>query len=355
MCHSFEDVRASLPKRLVGERKTKDSAFHNYICVENTRSLSDLFTVELGCCFPSSSSSILVSRAAVGNAPLLYPLAQAAFNLRFLWLQWSSLMARTGDAEQEILCTTIDLCSAAPVMCNEPKDAVLSWLKGWAEKRRNASLEKRRNAFSSGQTKVSLGGKIGCGTTTNSYAEEEEEFSDEGFSDGYSDSDVDAEELSNSPMLANVLILEGPSGCGKSDTVYSCTKVLGFKVIEVNTSQTRSSSVIKKLILEAAQSLNVLDSAAGTTSLVSTSSSKIGRTAQCKKAELSLIFFDEVNVLLIFFCSFFILRIKAYVLFCRLTSFLTTKIFMVLLCSWLKYQNALLSSHQSVQFHFLKI
>jgi len=63
--------------------------------------------------------------------------------------------------------------------------------------------------------------------------------------------DDDLEEISK------VMVVIGPSGSGKTSTVYACAKEVGYKVIEINASQDRSGTGIRKLFSEAAQSHGV--------------------------------------------------------------------------------------------------
>ena len=53
------------------------------------------------------------------------------------------------------------------------------------------------------------------------------------------------------------MVVIGPSGSGKTSTVYACAKEVGYKVIEINASQDRSGTGIRKLFSEAAQSHGV--------------------------------------------------------------------------------------------------
>jgi SpoVK/Ycf46/Vps4 family AAA+-type ATPase len=57
--------------------------------------------------------------------------------------------------------------------------------------------------------------------------------------------------------LAKLFLLFGESGTGKSASVYACAKELGFKVIEINASQSRSGKQVMEIIGEATQSTRV--------------------------------------------------------------------------------------------------
>ncbi|KAG9149166.1 hypothetical protein Leryth_003167 [Lithospermum erythrorhizon] len=64
----------------------------------------------------------------------------------------------------------------------------------------------------------------------------------------------DSEDLDEEPSLENVLLITGPVGSGKSATIYACAKEQGFQVIEVNTSDWRSGSLVKQRFGEAMES-----------------------------------------------------------------------------------------------------
>jgi hypothetical protein len=57
--------------------------------------------------------------------------------------------------------------------------------------------------------------------------------------------------------ISNVLHVLGPSGAGKTAAVYACAAAAGFNVIEVNTSQERKGSEIRKLVSETFQSYGI--------------------------------------------------------------------------------------------------
>lgn len=66
----------------------------------------------------------------------------------------------------------------------------------------------------------------------------------------------DEEEMNEGGPRSTTLIT-GPPGCGKTALVYATAAKLGFEIIEVNTSQIRSGTEIKKLFSEATQSQHI--------------------------------------------------------------------------------------------------
>jgi hypothetical protein len=58
-------------------------------------------------------------------------------------------------------------------------------------------------------------------------------------------------------QISKVMVVMGQSGSGKTSAVYACAREAGFKVIEINASQDRSGTGIRKLFSEAAQSHGV--------------------------------------------------------------------------------------------------
>ena len=118
--------------------------------------------------------------------------------------------------------------------------------------------------------------------------------------------------------LSNVMVIEGPCGSGKSSYVYECAAQLGYRVIEVNASEPRNGTVVKKKISEAAQSSHILTDANNTATkgcmggsggvgvgggggvggrdrkgIASSSSSS--QSGPLQQSECNLILFDEVR------------------------------------------------------------
>ena len=89
-------------------------------------------------------------------------------------------------------------------------------------------------------------------------------------------------------ILSNLMIICGPSGSGITSSVFACAKEIGYNIIEINASQTRSGSIIKKSIAEATQSngLGLLLSDEGNTMSLASSNVKA----------LNLILFDEIDI-----------------------------------------------------------
>ena len=99
--------------------------------------------------------------------------------------------------------------------------------------------------------------------------------------------DSDEDECSAQNEQSNILVLQGPCGCGKTSAVYDVAAKLGFNVIEVNASQSRNGTVIKKLISEAMQS-------------------KALELNHCGKREFNLILFDDVSQIILLIINVFI-------------------------------------------------
>lgn len=280
-------------------------------------------------------ASLMLSWAPPGaSASYAYPLAQAHLNLRAAWLQW--VLHRTALPGREEPAIALDLHSSGDLPAGQ--EDVLRWLERWTHKRRvslsrsSTQSRSRRTSSSlrsssqrsslsrgstpstaskaSGQRQGGRGRRRGRGSSDDSSSESEEEWSDgseeseDAGEDDLEDSDSDGDagparrESSNAgraaggmaalsavgdeevEALSNVLVLEGPSGSGKSAAVLACARRLGYRVIEVNASQTRSGAAVRKTIAEAAQSAHILDSSTG---------------ASSASAETSLILFDEVR------------------------------------------------------------
>lgn len=67
--------------------------------------------------------------------------------------------------------------------------------------------------------------------------------------------DAKQNNLRNSDIdIQSTLLIRGPSGIGKTASIYACCQELGFSVIEINPSSSRSGSHIKELFSEAMQS-----------------------------------------------------------------------------------------------------
>jgi ATPase family associated with various cellular activities (AAA) len=70
----------------------------------------------------------------------------------------------------------------------------------------------------------------------------------------------DDESLSDgADKLHNLYLLHGPVGCGKTAIVHAVAKKHQCKVLEINTTQQRGQSGLKKILLEATQSLSSIE------------------------------------------------------------------------------------------------
>lgn len=82
-------------------------------------------------------------------------------------------------------------------------------------------------------------------------------------SDDYSESEGDSDNSDADGLdggdgeLSNILVIQGPTGSNKTAMVYHYARQIGYNVIEVNSNMVRSSSNVKKMISEGAQSQNL--------------------------------------------------------------------------------------------------
>lgn len=370
------------------------------------RQEADLSVLEFACAFPKSSSTggrqLVCTRAAVCRSDM-YPLAQAAMNLRALWLQWAqqevsfwqrqdqcqSLKQGQALKAQEVKAGDDTAGSEEPTAGQKQ---LSKWLRMWSARRKAtgstaSSANGRKNSRGGGggaasrirrsssqastkkiaRVKSSRRGRVVSDEDSDSDDYEFDEADGEGEDsqdeeddeEGCWDSEVelvdsasDSEALSRSARnngrrwdtvytcsvphycdiyswrfvhdcrrdsgsrksmvaigalgqaeqagggcdddgtetLTNVLVLQGPSGCGKSAAVHESARALGFKVIEVNTSQARNGAAIKKLIAEAAQSAHIMDNLGG--AAAGGSGLNLSTTTA---TDMNLILFDEVQ------------------------------------------------------------
>ena len=265
----------------------------------------------------------------------MYPLAQASLTLRALWMQWV-VACDTAAVVNDLSSRVNEDTPIAPATKGmSAQRALASWLKQWAGKRR-ASLSRSstgsagqssrsncRNSRSSSrasQSAVKSRSKKKRAASDSDSSEEEMDFSEDEEieeSDNLCDSsdeevatpyrcrsqlsntgssrcstDAGLDEEESLDALTNVMVLEGPSGSGKSAAVHQCARALGYRVIEVNASQTRNGPSIKKTIAEAAQSSHISSQA----QMLSGAAALDAATGGTGGAEMSLILFDEVSM-----------------------------------------------------------
>ncbi|EOA33492.1 hypothetical protein CARUB_v10019687mg [Capsella rubella] len=72
-----------------------------------------------------------------------------------------------------------------------------------------------------------------------------------------SESDCDSENIGAEDCLKNVLLIVGPAGSGKSAAIHACAKEQGFKILESNTSECRSGTVVRQKFGEALKSYSL--------------------------------------------------------------------------------------------------
>jgi hypothetical protein len=159
------------------------------------------------------------------------------------------------------------------------KREVVTWLENWKQKRVAESRSSR-----------------GSSKKSKKYSEcsEDEEFSVADTISDFDDSDKDSGS-ENDKEIQNVFILLGKTGTGKSSLVYEVAKEVGAAVIEINTSQARSSSALKKLVSEAGQSRNLHGVCDNMTSGCISIDVDPEEKVDCR-SKFSIILFDEVDV-----------------------------------------------------------
>jgi DNA polymerase III delta prime subunit len=72
-----------------------------------------------------------------------------------------------------------------------------------------------------------------------------------------SESDSDSEKSGAEDSQKNVLLIVGPAGSGKSAAIHACAKEQGFKILESNTSECRSGTVVRQKFGEALKSYSL--------------------------------------------------------------------------------------------------
>jgi ATP-dependent Clp protease ATP-binding subunit ClpA len=154
---------------------------------------------------------------------------------------------------------------------------VFQWLEKWVQKRNLRVAESKNN-----KSKLS----------NNEIPDEECEYDDK-LSVQSSDSNDEIIQISNNENFQNIYFLQGPTGCGKTSLVYSAAKKLSINVIEVNSSQNRSGSSIKKLFSEAAHS-HIVGVNNKRDNFSESSSQNVETDIYVEAKDLNLILFDEV-------------------------------------------------------------
>jgi hypothetical protein len=206
------------------------------------------------------------------NSSVLSPMG-----VRSLWVEYlSGLLASTTFSE--VIEIEDDMAATSDVFTKNrirQKREVLNWLSGWMTKKGAESRSSR------GSSKKSKG---------YSDCSDDEEFSVADTVSDFDDSDVDFGAEGNKE-IPNVYILLGKTGSGKSSLVYEVAKEVGAAVIEINTSQPRSGSALKKLVSEAGQSRNLHDNVSSCITIDVDPEERID-----SRSKFSIILFDEIDV-----------------------------------------------------------
>eukprot|EP00981_Chlorochromonas_danica_P001488 scaffold323_cov181-Ochromonas_danica.AAC.8 len=163
---------------------------------------------------------------------------QPELDMKDLWLRSIRKVTSTTPS-QSLLAgqrpSVENSTSSFPMNYNEGQAELMRWLKEWANRRTNASAQ-------------SVGGNGRRRDNLQDSEEEEDDDDDDSLAWGYDDeNEVDT--------VSNLFVICGPTGSGKTSLVHEAARIVtGVEVLEVNTSQVRSSSVIRRMISEVAAS-----------------------------------------------------------------------------------------------------
>jgi hypothetical protein len=229
--------------------------------------------------------------------------------LRGLWVEYLSDIAqqKTNSNKQVITIDGTENCSGIVEILDSPcpktsesssslhlateKSRIVNWLETWKSKRLNnnnalakSSQESKRNQHKRKfQHNLDEDEEFSIADTISEIDSEEEEDQN-GEKRGHSSSTGDEE-------LCNVYFLLGKTGTGKTSLVYESAKTVGASVIEINTTQTRNSATMKRLISEAAESYQ-LTAMRGEANDVDLTQDR----TEAKSGGFSLILIDEVDI-----------------------------------------------------------
>ncbi|MED6197474.1 hypothetical protein PIB30_056781 [Stylosanthes scabra] len=78
------------------------------------------------------------------------------------------------------------------------------------------------------------------------YSTNEDQSDSQDYDYNGSDCDYDPEKVNQDKFLRNVLVITGPVGSGKSAAVYACAQEQGFEVLELNASDWRNGTAVKR-------------------------------------------------------------------------------------------------------------
>lgn len=162
---------------------------------------------------------------------------QPELDMKDLWLR-SIRKVASNTPSQSLLVgqrPSMENSTSFPMNYNEGQAELMRWLKEWANRRTNASAQ-------------SVGGNGRCGDNLQDSDEEDDDDDDDSLAWGYEDEN-------EADTISNLFVICGPTGSGKTSLVHEAARIVtGVEVLEINTSQVRSSSVIRRMISEVAAS-----------------------------------------------------------------------------------------------------
>eukprot|EP00911_Craspedida_sp_UC1_P001609 UC1_evm1s1218 len=132
------------------------------------------------------------------------------------------------------------------------------WLAEWRARmeanRRRSDAGKQKKGGKRASRRSSLAAEAAAGRAAGV---EEMGAGDSGDEYSVSEEEEEEEEDDASSSLNNVMLLRGEVGAGKTAAVYACAAELGYKVLEINTSDRRSGKCLVSMLKEATESHQV--------------------------------------------------------------------------------------------------
>eukprot|EP00049_Salpingoeca_infusionum_P009385 m.156453 g.156453 ORF g.156453 m.156453 type:complete len:1269 (+) comp14323_c1_seq2:170-3976(+) len=180
------------------------------------------------------------------------------------------------------------------------------WLQEW--KQRSKELKRNRERGKKQSRRKSKQRGLGKSASQSS---ETDIPADPHFSSDDADfvCEDDSSELEEE-AVSNVLVISGPTGCGKTAAIQACATELGYQVLEMNSSDTRTGREVTRVLTEATQSHRVKSTVSVAKekkgqllrmfSMPTRSTSKEStkdKTSSVGLAEASLVVLEDVDVL----------------------------------------------------------
>jgi hypothetical protein len=201
-------------------------------------------------------------------SPGIFVQVSSPLDLRDLWLRYScqkqlpSMPSATTDNSPLSL-------EVAEEISQGIREELRRWLADWVQRRQQSQSNDKRSRGTSKRNK------------RRDYSDSEDEISD---SDG--ESQASSEE--------SLCVLQGPAGSGKTALVYEAARLAGVQVIELNASQARSNTVVKRLVSEVAASHRMaLDD-----DVVQLNTSTNAMGTNVSSSGCSAVLFDEADIVM---------------------------------------------------------